>query len=253
MKAGRSAAAISSASSATAAGSGAAPRPTAGVDVGHLAGRRPEDVEREVDEHRPAVRGHRRRHRFVHGDTGLGGVGQRARGLRDRRQDRHVVQLLQRAGPPPSLRCPATEHDDRRPVEPRRRHRRHAVGDPRAGRQRGDAGPAGQLGPGLGGERGRLLVAGVDDPHPLVARRLVERPDVPTVEREHHVHAEAAQRGDGLLPGVALDHPHASTVSGGSTQPTPEGVPERSYRSERGWSGRPSGRHGAEGAHQKEW
>ena len=36
----------------------------------------------------------------------------------------------------------------------------------------------GQLGVGLGGERGGLFVAGVDDAHPLVAGRLVERPDV---------------------------------------------------------------------------
>ena len=84
-------------------------------------------------------------------------------------EDRHVVELLQRPGTPPALRRPPAEHDERRPVEPRRRHRRHAVGDAGPGGQRGDARSPGQLGVGLGGERRRLLVAGVDDAHALVA------------------------------------------------------------------------------------
>ena len=133
------------------------------------------------------------------------GVEDGGRRLRDRRQDRHVVELLQRPGAPAQLRGPSAEHDQRRPVEPRRRDRRDAVGDARAGGERGDGRAPGQLGVGLGGERRRLLVAGVDDAHALVAGRLVQRPDVPAVEREHHVDPEGPHRRDRLLAGVALD------------------------------------------------
>ena len=179
--------------------------------VGQLdtAFRRPEHVEREVEEHRAAVRGHGRRRRLVH--------------LLGRRSplctvpadfvtdgdDRHVVQLLQRARPPAPLRRPAAEHHERRAVEPGRGDGRHAVGDAGAGREHGQPRRAGQLGVGLGGEGGRLLVAGVDHPHALVAGRLVERPDMAAVQREHHVDPERPQGGQGLLarvPGEALRH-----------------------------------------------
>ena len=66
-------------------------------------------------------------------------------------------------------------------------------------------GLARELGVRLGGERGGLLVAGVDHLHALVAGRVVQRPDVAAVEREHRVGAERHQRRDGLLAGVPLD------------------------------------------------
>ena len=69
-------------------------------------------------------------------------------------------------------------------------------------------GPAGELRVRLRGEGGGLLVARVDDPHVPAARRLVQRPDVPTVQGEHHVGPEAADGSDRLLPGVSLDHRH---------------------------------------------
>ena len=104
---------------------------------------------------------------------------------------------------PCGARPPSTT--TRRAVEPRRRHGRHAVGDPRPGGERGDARTAGQLGVGLGGERRRLLVAHVDDGDALVAGGLVQRPDVTTVQREHDVHPEALHRRDRLLAGVPFD------------------------------------------------
>jgi hypothetical protein len=90
------------------------------------------------------------------------------------------------------------------------RDRRHPVGDARPRGERGEAGLAGELGVRLGGERRGLLVAGVDHPHALVARRVVQRPDVATVEREHDVGAECHQRGDRLLPGMPFDAPAAA-------------------------------------------
>ena len=137
--------------------------------------------------------------------AGLLGVEDGGRRLGDRGEDRHVVELLQRPGAPAQLRRPSAEHDQRRAVEPRRGHRRDPVGDARSGGQRGHGRAAGQLGVGLGGERRRLLVAGVEHPHALVAARLVQRPDVPTVEGEHDVDPEGPHRRHRLLAGVALD------------------------------------------------
>ena len=205
MNAGRSAPATSSARRVMASGSGSAAPAGGRVDGRHVARRRAEDVEREVEEHRPAVRRGGQGDRLVDHHPGLVRIGDGRRLLGDRLQDRHVVELLQRPGAPPPLRGAPAEHDERGAVEPRRRHRRHAVGDARAGRQGGDPRPPGELGVGLGGERRRLLVARVDDAHALVAGRLVQRPDVPAVEGEHDVDAEPPHRGDRLLAGVPVD------------------------------------------------
>ena len=162
--------AISVASAATASGSGRRRRISAGA-VGDVAcGRGPNtssgksrntgprcgvsaEPDGVVDDCAPAV------------EASVDGAGR----LGDRGDDRHVVELLQRARP--QRRCgarpPSTTSGE--PLNMRRRHRRDAVGDARTGGEHGQAGPAGELGVGLGGERRRLLVAGVDDPHPLVA------------------------------------------------------------------------------------
>jgi hypothetical protein len=139
-----------------------------------------------------------RRRRVVHGRGQLG----------DRRHQRDVVELLQRSGSPPALGGAAAEHHQRSAVEARRRHRGHPVGHTRPGGQHREPRTSGQLGVGLGGERGRLLVAGVDHPHPPVAGRLVERPDVSAVQREHRVDPVLLQRGDRLLSGVPVDVRH---------------------------------------------
>ena len=55
---------------------------------------------------------------------------------------------------------------------------------PGPGGQRRDAGLARDLRPALGGERGRRLVAGVDDLDALVPAALVEREQVAAGERE---------------------------------------------------------------------
>ena len=45
------------------------------------------------------------------------------------RDDRHVIELLQRTVAPTLLRRPAADHDHRRAVHPRRGHGAHTVGD----------------------------------------------------------------------------------------------------------------------------
>ena len=205
MNAGRSAAAISSPSAAHAASSGAAPTSSSASPLGTSPDDGPNTSSGKSRKTGPRCGRPGEACGLEHHRAGRRRIGDRRRRLGDRRQDRHVVELLQRPRAPPTLRRPPAEHDERRPVEPRRRHRRDAVGDARPGGERRQPRSPGELGVGLGGERRRLLVAGVDDPHPLVARGLVERPDVAAVQREHHVGPELPQRGDGLLAGVSLD------------------------------------------------
>ena len=180
------------------------------ADIGNVASGRPEHVEWEVEERRPPVRLDREAGRFVHHRTRLLGVGDRGCHLGDRRHDRYVVEFLQRARTPATLRRPPAEHHDGRTVEVRRRDRGHPVGDPRTGRQRSEAGPAGELRVCLRCKRCRLFVAGVDHPHALVTRRVVQRPDVTTVEREHHVGAERSDRRHRLLTCMPRDLCHAT-------------------------------------------
>jgi hypothetical protein len=168
--------------------------------VGQLAFGRPEHVEREVEEHRAAVRRHGQRRCLVDDQPGLRRVGDGRRVLRHGGDDRHVVELLQRARAPPPLRRPPSEDDDRRTVEPRGRHGRDPVGDAGSRGQHGQARRPGELGVGLGGERRGLLVAGVDDADTLVAGGFVEGlTRARRVQREHGVDAERAERGEGLL------------------------------------------------------
>ena len=64
---------------------------------------------------------------------------------------------------------------------------------PGPGGQGGDAGPAGDLGPPLGGEPGRLLVAGVDEPDAGRHAAVVEREDVAAGEGEDDVDSGVLQ------------------------------------------------------------
>ena len=109
-----------STSAATASGSGAAPRradgSTAGIDPADGAKNTSSGKSRNVGP-RCGVSASRRR--GVHRRCRLRRVLDRAGALGDRRDDGHVVHLLQRAGAPSALGRPAAEHDERRAVEPR--------------------------------------------------------------------------------------------------------------------------------------
>ncbi len=151
-------------------------------------------VERDVDERRTTMGRARGAQRGVDELGNLFGRGRGARRLRDRRDDRHVVELLQRSGAPPRLRRASAEDEHRRPVERRRRDGAHAVRDARPRGQRGCAGPARHLRPTLRRERRRLLVARVDQPDAGLDAAVVEREEVPARQREQRVDVVAAQR-----------------------------------------------------------
>ena len=114
-----------------------------------------------------------------------------------------------RAPRAPAVVGSATADDDhRRAGELGLGHRADAVGHARSGGQYGEAGHPGELAGGLGRERGRLLVAYVEQPHrPALFLRLhravVHREDVGAGQREHGLHAVRLGDGDGELPGVA--------------------------------------------------
>src|ERR1700741_1694623 len=64
---------------------------------------------------------------------------------------------------PDPQRAPGAHDDHRGPTEERTGNGAHPVGHARPGGQGGDARPAGDLGPPLGGEPGGLLVSGVHE------------------------------------------------------------------------------------------
>ena len=103
-------------------------------------------VHGDVQEHRAAVSRRGERQRVVGCATERGHVMDGRRRLGDRRQQRRLVELLEAPGAPAVVRCPPAEHDQRRAVEPRGRHRGDAVGDAGAGGQHGQARRSGQLG-----------------------------------------------------------------------------------------------------------
>ena len=111
---------------------------------------------------------------------GLGGSGQ----LGQRRDERDVVDLLERAHPPACGRGAAAEREHRRAVHQRGRHPAHPVRDARARRERAHARLPGGLGPALGRERRGLLVADVDDVDALLAAAVVDREQMTAGERE---------------------------------------------------------------------
>ena len=184
--------------------------------VGEVDGRLAVDrLQREVDEDRAAVRGRRQAERIINrgGDAGDGVLGPRALG--DRGEQRNVVHLLQCALAPQVVGGAAAEHDDRGAVEPRGGHRAHAVRDPRAGRDHGEAGGPGQARDPLGGEHGGLLVPHVHQAQRRVGldRAVVEREHVPAGEGEHGRHAVPLRDRDGVGAGVSRERAHPADVT----------------------------------------
>ena len=106
---------------------------------------------------------------------------------RQRRDERHVVDLLQRTLPPAQRRRPTAEDHQRRLVLLRGGHRAHAVGDAGTGGQSRDPGQPGHLRPAFGGERGGLFVSRVDQPDVLGAAAVVDREQVAAREGEDRV------------------------------------------------------------------
>ena len=202
-----------------------------GLDAGALArsdgaGRGVEEgVHRHVDEDRAAVARAGEGEGLVDAGGDVAGGHEGLRRLGDRRDDRRLVELLQRAGAPAVLRGAAADDDHRGAGELGLGDGADAVGDARAGGEDGEAGDAGELAGGLGGEGGGLLVAHVEQAHRRALalllrlhRAVVHREDVGAGQGEHRLDAVGAGDVDGQLAAVAGDLAallaHAAEVSG---------------------------------------
>ena len=177
-------------------GSGSAPRDLLAArrvrDLRH----RPvdEDVERHVDERRAAV----------------GRAGRAQRGVEGRRESTRSSAPSPPASPPGSRigtgSSSCSEPEPQRsagarppiaiigdPLSCGRGQRAHPVRHARARGQRADTDPAGDLGPPLGRERRRLLVADVDETDVGLHAPVVEREEVTAREGEDRVDVVAAE------------------------------------------------------------
>ena len=111
--------------------------------------------------------------------------------------------------PTPQRPCGAApDHDDRRPVEVRRREGADPVRDAGPGRQRGRADAPRHLRPSLRGEAGGLLVARVDESDGCAARAVVEGPEMAAVQGEQRVDAERGKSSQRHVTAVTFDGLH---------------------------------------------
>ena len=177
------------------------------------AGRRVEElVHRHVDEDRTAVRRPGDGEGVVHAAEHVRGGRQRGRVLGHARDDRRLVELLEAAAAPAVLGCPAADDDHGRAGELGLGDGADTVGHAGPGGQDGQAGDPGELAGRLRGERRRLLVAHVEQPHRRALsfllrlhRAVVHREHVRAGEGEHRLDAVRAGRRDRQLAAVAAE------------------------------------------------
>ena len=148
-------------------------------------------LERDVEEHRAAVRAHRQPEGLVDRRPHLRRVVLGPGALGDRGEQRRMVHLLQAARAPTVVGRAPGQHHHRRAVEPRGRHRADRVGHARAGGDHGQSRRPGQPRGRLRGEDGGLLVPHVHQPQRRVGldRRVVEREHVPAGQGEQDRYA----------------------------------------------------------------
>ena len=172
------------------------------------------NVERNIEEHRPAPAG-----KCMPGGggdvvgqpTGLPG-GFRPAG--DRTNQLGVVHLLE---PAPLLladEVASTEQQHRGPGELGGGQGRDGVGDAGPGGDGGHTEATGQPGVGLGGVGGGLLVTNIDDPDALLHAPVEDGHDVPTGEREDGVDALGLERPGNDLSAVNASHSPKPTGRG---------------------------------------
>ncbi len=114
-----------------------------------------------------------------------------------------MVHLLERAHAPAGHRRASADDEHRAVVALRLGERRGRVRHARPGGDRGHAALARDLGPTLGGERGRLLVPKIDHADAMLDRARQHRPDVRAVEGEQVTDCGALERKGDQLAGVA--------------------------------------------------
>ena len=124
----------------------------------------------------------------------------------DSGKERRVVHLLQSAHQLLTQHVPATDQEHGRVGRVRRRHRGDGVGDTRSGGHHRHPQPARQPAVCLGGVTGRLLMAEVDDPDPLLHAAVEDGEDVAPGDGEQGVDALGLEGSGSDLTAVDLGH-----------------------------------------------
>ena len=152
-----------------------------------------ERLERDVEEHRTAVRARRQPEGLVHRSGQPRRVVLGPGPLGDRREQRRMIYLLQAARAPAVVGGTPGQHHHRGAVEPRGGHRADRVRHARSGGDHGQPGRPGQPRGRLRREHRGLLVPHVHQAHrrasAVLDHRVVEREHVPAGQREHHRYA----------------------------------------------------------------
>ena len=172
-------------------------------------------LERDIEEHRPAVRAQRQPEGLLHRSRDLRRLVLGERGLGDGREQRRMVYFLQAARTPAVVRRASGEQHDRRCVEPGGRDRADRVRDARARGHHGQPGRPGQPCGRLGREHCGLLVPHVYQAQRRVGldRRVVEREDVPAGQREQRPHAMPPRDFDGVQAAMSGYLHHSKDVT----------------------------------------
>ena len=152
-----------------------------------------ERLERDVQEHRPAVRARRQPEGLVHRPGQPRRVVLGPGSLGYRREQRRMIHLLQAARAPAIVGSTPGQHDHRGAVEPCGGHRADRVRHARSGRDHGQPGCPGQSRGRLRREHRGLLVPHVHQAHrracAVLDHRVVEREHMPAGQRKHHRYA----------------------------------------------------------------
>ena len=127
--------------------------------------------------------------------------------LGDRPEDRDLIDILE--GPQVELldRDLAAEEEQRARGGVRGRQRRDGVGDAGPRRHAGDPGSLAEARVRVRHVHRRVLVPHVDDPHPRLETRVVDRGNVAAVQREQHLDTLAPELGDAEVAGVPGHRP----------------------------------------------
>ncbi len=165
-----------------------------------------QEIHGNLHEHRPRASGESGPDR---GRQDLGDPARlrhRPRALRDRAEQRHLLDVLEGAAAAEGLRRRAADQEQRTAGARGVGDARHGVGDARAGRHHRDADAACQPRVGVAGVGSRLLVPHVDDADALGQATVVDRQDMTAAEREDVPHACLPEDLRDELPAGQLRH-----------------------------------------------
>ncbi len=156
-----------------------------------------EDVDGKLEEHRTGPPRDRDAERLRDQVRDPLGVGHAMRPLGDRGDHRHLIESsLERHRLRFAKRRGARDEEGGHAVEVGVRDRGDAVGHARPRGDDGHARPPGGASPAIGGVPGRLLVAGVDQAHAVIGRRLEVRVQMSAVQREEGVDPRLPENPD---------------------------------------------------------